>query len=87
MTAYFHILYKSLLINHFPAFKEMLCQLLTAFVHKLQNKYDIKEVCPWNSCHLLVLQVSESLLYQVYCSVIYTVEMEMQRHKKQILNC
>ena len=88
MTAYFHTLSKSLLINHIPAFKEMLCQLLTAFVHKLQNKYKIKEVCPWNSCgYLLVLQVSESFLYQIYCSVIYTVERAMQRNKKQILNC
>jgi hypothetical protein len=46
-AAYFHTLSKSLLINHIPAFKEMLCQLLTAFIHKLQNKYDIKKVCPW----------------------------------------
>jgi len=88
MTAYFHTLSKSLLINHIPAFKEMSCQLLTAFVHKPQNKYEIKEVCPWKSRgHLLVLQVSESLLYRIYYSVIYTVERVMQRHKKQISNC
>jgi len=88
MTAYFHTLSTSLHINHIPAFNELLCQLLTAFIHKLQNKYDIKEVCPRNSCgYLLVLQVSESFLYQIYCSVISTVDRAMQGHKKQILNC
>jgi len=80
MTAYFHTLSKSLFINHIT-FKEMLCQLLTAFLHKPQNKYEIKLVFPWNSCgHLLVLHVSESFLYEIYCSVIYTVERAMQRH-------